>query len=369
MKVLFIGCQNIIKTMTGGEQESQKNYKLLNALGEQYDIYAIIFSNDTIKLTNVSVFSKNKTIMDKTISVLSGRRIYRLRDENKVLQKVKEIDPNVIFLDTTVIGGLIERINAKIEKKIKVVTFMHNVEVNYVRNQFKYHSKLFGLTINATYNNEKKALDNSDKIIVINQRDERELKKVYNKSADLVLPVSFADTFQSDRLNRSKGDKKLLFVGSDFPPNYHGIKRFVEEVMCKLPEYELTIVGRGFENRREELSRDNVEVVGSVDDLSDYYYNYSSVVMPIFYGDGMKVKTAEAMMYGMNILATDEALEGYDVDDIEGIKRCNTVEAFVEDIRKLEKNGVFNNDVRNYFLNNHEMYNQLDEFRSLIESD
>lgn len=39
------------------------------------------------------------------------------------------------------------------------------------------------------------------------------------------------------------------------------------------------------------------------------------MVMPIFSGSGMKVKTAEALMYGKFLIGTKEAFEGYEIDE------------------------------------------------------
>ena len=119
----------------------------------------------------------------------------------------------------------------------------------------------------------------------------------------------------------------------------------------------MQIIGKGFESKREELECDNVKVIGTVENLEEYYYTASSIVMPIQYGDGMKVKTAEAMMYGLTIFATDEALEGYDVKDVQGIYRCNSSDEFIKSIKEAyeyNKIKALNSDIRNYFMNNHE---------------
>ena len=81
-------------------------------------------------------------------------------------------------------------------------------------------------------------------------------------------------------------------------------------------------------------------MIGTVDDLAPYYYEADCVVIPIFYGDGMKVKTAEAMMYGKRILATKEALEGYVYQGVKGINRCETAIEFIEEISKLKKESI-----------------------------
>jgi hypothetical protein len=88
--------------------------------------------------------------------------------------------------------------------------------------------------------------------------------------------------------------------------------------------------------------------------LDEYYYTYSNIVMPIQYGAGMKVKTAEAMMFGMTIFATNEALEGYEVDDYKGIYRCNTAMEFIMAIRKMNESFWQQNTIRECFLQQYE---------------
>lgn len=92
------------------------------------------------------------------------------------------------------------------------------------------------------------------------------------------------------------------------------------------------------------------------------------MVIPIFYGDGMKIKTAEAMMYGKIILASDEALEGYQVENIDGIYRCNTKENYINCIRKLEKenNERLKKNVRQLFLNNYSFDSMLEKYKQYI---
>ena len=92
---------------------------------------------------------------------------------------------------------------------------------------------------------------------------------------------------------KKKDEPFILFVGSYFLPNYQGILWFVEHVMPYI-SYKLKIVGKGMEEKRIELERKNVEVIGTVDDLSEYYYAAEAIIMPIFLGSGMKVKNSRS---------------------------------------------------------------------------
>ncbi|MFR5192628.1 MAG: glycosyltransferase family 4 protein, partial [Lachnospiraceae bacterium] len=192
----------------------------------------------------------------------------------------------------------------------------------------------------------------ADVLICLSRRDSVRIYELYGRRPDVKIPITFKDIYNESKVKIDK-NKGLLFVGSLFPPNYDGIKWFVDNVMIQLPDIKLTIVGKNFEIKKEQLEKDNVTVVGTVDNLSDYYYTYPVIVMPIQYGAGMKVKTAEALMYGKTIIATDEALEEYDIGETKGIHRCNTASEFVNAILSVFKD-LDENETRSVFLKKYE---------------
>jgi glycosyltransferase involved in cell wall biosynthesis len=88
-------------------------------------------------------------------------------------------------------------------------------------------------------------------------------------------------------------------------------------------------VGKGLEDVQELRGlAPNVQVVGSVDDLAEWYYRADAVIAPIFEGGGMKVKTAEALMYGRRVFGTGEALVGYEHCGPEVCLRCDSKEEY-----------------------------------------
>lgn len=356
LKILFVTYQDIYGNVnTGGIQVAKRNYDLVSKVAKQNIFVALICEKNYTKPNNdqVRCFARASNNLDALKSAFFFRKIYKLKEEKKLLAFIKEIDPDVLFLDGSMVGILLE----KISDKIKKIVYFHNIETDYAWNKVKNEGIRFLPSFLASCYNEKIAVKRATKIISINERDGKRLYRLYKRKPDLYLPVSFYDRFSTNRVRKNLNKKELLFIGMQFPPNYQGIEWFVNEVMKYLPDYRLTIVGKNFEKKRRYLERGNVTVVGTVDDLEEYYYSYSAMVMPIQYGAGMKVKTAEAMMYGMTIFATDEALEGYQVDGVHGIYRCNTAEEFITTIRgvfgqKLLKE--YEEEVRRVFKKNYE---------------
>ena len=368
-KILFITYQNIFgKVNTGGIQVAKRNFDLISSVTKQKIYIALICEQDYAKPddSKIKYFERTANNKQALISALLLRKIYKIKEEKRLLTYIVQVNPDIIFLDGSMIGILL----SKVPRNIKSLVYFHNVERDYAWNKVKKEGLCFLPSFFASLYNEKIAVKKATKIISINERDGHRLEKLYGRLPDLYLPVSFYDRFKIQKIRRSLDRKELLFIGMMFPPNYQGIEWFIKEVMSELPEYHLTIVGKNFEKGRRRLERNNVTVIGTVDDLDEYYYTYPVIVMPIQYGAGMKVKTAEAMMYGMTIVATDEALEGYHVEGIQGIYRCNTADEFIKAIREIYEHDnlkVLQEDVRQIFLEEFETGSHAEKVGRLLE--
>ena len=210
-----------------------------------------------------------------------------------------------------------------------------------------------------------------DKCIVLNDRDNVELIKYYKRSADMFLPVYYKDTAKINTVSLDQDEFRILFVGGKFWPNILGITWFVENVMPKLNKRaKLYIVGRGMEYLQEEElfnKTKNVTVVGGVENL-DYWYNSANITVgPIFHGDGMKTKTAEALMYGKKFIGTTEALCGYiGLDDC----CCNTAEEFITTINKLVKEDrkLYYPEMRKLYEDNYSVASSNKKIKVLLKT-
>ena len=93
------------------------------------------------------------------------------------------------------------------------------------------------------------------------------------------------------------------------------------------------------------------------------------MILPIFKGSGMKVKTCESLMYGKNIIATDEAFVGYDVDYDRVGGKCNTAEEFIACIEDFENHPRprFNAYSRQMYLEKYSEAAVVEKFRKVLE--
>jgi glycosyltransferase involved in cell wall biosynthesis len=113
--------------------------------------------------------------------------------------------------------------------------------------------------------------------------------------------------------------RRLGWLGSlDGPPIVAGLRRFVEEGWAPLGEqgYELDVVGRGNAQDLGDLERHpGVNLVGYVDDLQPFFDSIAAAVVPLWGGQGVKLKTLTLLGAGVPVAATPHALEGLTAED------------------------------------------------------
>ncbi|WP_343707621.1 glycosyltransferase [Flavobacterium sp.] len=348
MKILYI--INKLSSGSGGAVINNRNLALLqNVYGKEN---VIVYEFAKTNFNNGSFYSKILSLFGE-ISIKILGEIYSI---------IKEEDVKAVFIANSIYGLVAKGIKKKF-KKLIVVTFFHNVEYLYIKDLFKasklksrYFLPFFIKRV------ERRSVDYSDLIIALNERDSEKLLSIYGRNADFLLPTSMeSQEIVVTALNEkfiSKANKlELLFVGSNFYANVHGINWFINNVMTRVENVNLSIVGNGLDDKII-VGNKNVIVYGRVESLEEFYEKAQIVILPIFLGSGMKTKTAEALMYGKPILATSEALEGYIIKNINEIgSKCNTDKEFIEQINYFNDHRLelFDKGInsRNFFLENY----------------
>lgn len=366
LKVFFVTSTDIYDEYgNGGTKGSQKNYKLLADYFGKENVYLCTFpkKTDVVPDGDAITFRRIKSSLGQVFAALFGCKVYFPWEEKEIVKLMEKKEIDLLFIDGSTLGRL-----ARLKGNYKTIVFYHNIEADYAWNKVVNEGLFFLPSYWASKYNDRCGI-RADKVMCLNARDSDRLYRLYGRKADALIPVTFADVFDA---NRTKGHYKreILFVGSLFGPNKMSVEWFIQEVMPRLDDIVLNIVGKGFETMKEKYERNrNVHVIGTVNETDEYYYRHAAVVLPIKYGAGMKVKTAEAMMYGRKIFASDEALEGYEVGGVEGVVRCNTADEYSTAINNyFNKNEYmpYMEDVRNLFLNKYETSCVCDKFCHIV---
>lgn len=346
MNCLYIGTPFEKKIKSGVDVINKRNFTFLSIYYNQLDQF---LTKDPSRKTSKITTLKNIAFYSNSIGVTK-------KDIKNLLFSIKKNHYDMCYIATSNLGFLAQIIK-RYFPKIVICTFFHNVEFNYFKQLASgRHFYKMPLALCAK-RNEQLALQYSDRVIALNRRDAEDIYRLYGKNVDFILPTSFPDCAEKtecDFSSRTSSPSKLLFVGSDFFANEDGIRWFIHNVLPRI-DAEIFIVGRGTERWQPIFSvNKNVHILGSVDNLASSYQTADAVIIPIFLGSGMKTKTAEALMYGKNIYATSEALEGYDVEVDKIGAKCNTADEFVNAIQNdLPNRTIYNKFSRKTFLDNY----------------
>ncbi len=332
-KLLFIRYKKSKNIFEGGEQCSQRNYNLLaQHLGtENITVYYI--HDEAIK----------KTIFDYLRGVIYFFRNYFFGITPKKLDEISNLahKSDYVFIDRSVFGVIAKQLKQE-GYKGKIITFFHNVEVPYFKARTSKYNPLKSLICRCIDNNDRFSCKYSDKIITLNQRDTDEINERYGRVSDIMIPIAFKDVYQESNISQEEltsARPKCLFLGAYFIPNNEGIIWFVKNVL-PFVDIDVKIVGKGMAKLQKEESQllKDIEVVSDAPSLLQYFEEADIMLLPIFSGSGMKVKTCESLMYAKNIIASQEALEGYDLDYNKMGALCNTKDEFIAAIKDFQHN-------------------------------
>ncbi len=276
-----------------------------------------------------------------------------------------------VFISTTVLGVLAKELRKR-NYRGTIIAHFHNVESVYYDSQLPKRMPLRSLIIGCAAKNDEYCCRYADTILTLNRRDSDILYRMYGRKADIFAPIALEDkcaTTEFD-LKATTGRRPLcLFLGSYFAANAEGITWFVKNVLPHV-DIDLKIVGRGMARLKEDNDcfRD-IEIVSDAPDLAPYFLSADFMILPIFSGSGMKVKTCESLMYGKNILGTDEAFEGYTLDAARVGGCCNTADDFIQCLQRYAANPLprFNSYSRKVYEESYSDTSSLSVFRKAFE--
>ncbi|MDA3942532.1 MAG: glycosyltransferase family 4 protein [Bacteroidetes bacterium] len=133
-----------------------------------------------------------------------------------------------------------------------------------------------------------------------------------------ISPESFIPSFEV-------AEKPVFFhIGAmNWIPNQEGINWFLEKVwplvIAKKPDARFILAGRFMPEWLLNYKSQGIEVIGEVDDASDFVRNNDIAVVPLLSGSGIRIKIIEAMAHGKTVLTTSIGAEGINYTDMKDL--------------------------------------------------
>ena len=367
MNILYI-TDNDIMGHGGGCLGARKYYNAIKAyaLEKKANFKVISLGQNMPEAMDIDVVKNRK--LDKC-DRLHGHSnfMYFTWENNK--DKIMAYHPDILFLGRTRLGFIAKELRGK-QPELKIITFVDNIEYDYVDSYFALVKGIKGKVLKmiekyAVKSDEGNAINYSDRLIYLTHRDVRRCRKLYHHEElnEYILPICLEHTCD---LKIESSQKTVVFVGSlGYGANVSAVEMLIKQVwipnFAKNNDFQLIIAGG---NPVDEIYRwtelsSNIKLVANFNEPGNFIPKNSLMVAPIPTGAGMKVKVAETLSMGLPIAASDEALVGYEdaisEDKFGGIQRANTVEEYVRAIWSFSKK------------NNHELEQIAIENKKIFE--
>lgn len=346
-----------------------KTYNTLKILAEEYYIDLVCFYEEESEKENIGILNKlcttvtcykgkiitsnNKTYMCKLAlkSIFSKLPLTIMKFQNRdftnfINYKLANKKYKYIHIDHLQVAINVNRNN---NKQTQIILDEHNCEYLIMKRKYFEESNIlkkifFGYEYLKLKNYEKSIINRSNKIITLSDKDKATLNELCGKSLPIeVIPIPIEATFSKKNVNSELEKVKLLFLGTmSWMPNYEGIVWFLNNVVNKMRKndipFELYIVGKNPGNDIVKYHNNkDIIVTGYVEDVDEYIERCDFVVVPIFFGSGLRVKILEALAKSIPVISTDIGAEGLQVTNNKDILLANNEEEFIDAINKLKK--------------------------------
>lgn len=347
MNILYITDNNIMGH-GGGCLGARKYYSAIKAYAAKKNasFRVISLGQNMPEAMNVDVVKNRK--LDKSAR-LHGHSNFMYFTWEKHKDKIMAYHADVLFLGRTRLGFIAKELK-KVQPEIKIITFVDNIEYDYVDSYFALKKGIKGKILKTiekyvVRNDEGDAVKYSDRLVYLTHRDVKRCKELYHntESYRYILPICLEHT-RNLTLKTSK--KTVSFIGSlSYGANVSAVKMLIKQVwlpnFAKNDDFQLIIAGG---NPVDEIYdwiklAPNIRLVADFNEPEDFLPQNSLMVAPIPTGAGMKVKVAETLSMGLPVAGSDEALVGYEDairdDKLGGIRRANTAAEFTQIIREF----------------------------------
>lgn len=358
-KILLIYPNNFLKNNAGNNSYVFNIIKLLNSIGFKIDF----LSSDRFNKNDFNNFEE----LNKKYKFIDNLYLGKFEANNQnIYAKSSWVDDNLLSLFQKIINknqysyilsNYIEFSDlfrlSNVDKNTRIINVMHDCRT--MQNFFGCNNNYDN--IGYDFEEEIKLLQYYDDILCISNDEKYIFEKFYKNKNFYWLP-HFGEFKKTEN---TKKDIDCLFIGYSNPYNLNAIIWFFEKVYPLFnKKVNLTICGKVGNMIKEENSdiykkmvENNVNFIDFAEDLDNLYSRTKIAIVPMFDGTGLKVKTITAMSYGIPVVGTRAAIDGFADKNENPCLITDDEKEFAHYIKKLLNNKEFydttSQNIENYF--------------------
>lgn len=244
--------------------------------------------------------------------------IFRPQDKQEFVKVVRQIAPDVVIFEYALMAELADCLDDTYRKVVDTHDSFSD------RNKRIRASGGAGMWWSLSEKQERKLLSRFHHVIAIQQNERAHFTKLLAKSTTQVALVDILTAPVHHHSGGTPSNFVLGYIGSRNQHNVEGLLKFLEHqwptIATSNPDASLLVAG--------DLSIGhefpNVHFIGRVGDLwADFYSKCSVIINPCISGTGLKIKTIEAMSYGLPVVTTQEGCSGIETAIGQGLFQCD----------------------------------------------
>lgn len=177
---------------------------------------------------------------------------------------------------------------------------------------------------------EAKALNRADIVIAITDEENKYFSSITHSKVLTLGHIENKKQLEKD----NKTLTKIGFIGGGNQVNKVAINNFLElfyKTSNNTDMLKIVLAGKICEHIK--VKHKNIELLGLVKDLDQFYNNIDLIINPLLFGTGQKIKSIEAISFGVPLVSTKVGFEGIYSDY--SFHQLNSISEMVEAIDKI----------------------------------
>ncbi|RXJ85292.1 FkbM family methyltransferase [Arcobacter sp. CECT 8985] len=220
----------------------------------------------------------------------------------------------------------------------KVLEFVPNSILKIIDTHDKFKDK-YKLAKWYSYSEEEesKGVSRADVILAIQDEEKKYFESITSKKVITVGHLS-----ESNFLNKEYNDlKNIGIISSGHIRDFLAVEKFVQQfIKNDIKGVTLNIAGMVCEKLEPLYNHPNINYLWLVDDLKDFYKSIELCIIPPEDGTGLKIKSVEALSYGVPIISTKHGFVGIETNDY--FHQAKNVDELMNYIIEIQKNSILN---------------------------
>jgi glycosyltransferase involved in cell wall biosynthesis len=280
-------------------------------------------------------------------------RFYFKEYEQLLIQKLQTNSFDIVQLEGVFMATYIPII--KKYSKAKIVLRSHNVEHHIWERHLVSEKNILKKTYLTIQNNRLKSFEINtfnkvDAIVTITDEDKKNISLICPKTP-IHTCLTGVNLEEYKQVFQSKNPNTLFhFASMDWMPNIEAVDWLLNQVwndvLKQQPQAKIILAGRGMPERIKKLASENIIVIDTIKDSTEFYNSYDIMLVPLWSGSGLRIKLVEGLAYGKAIITTSIGAEGIPYSTNKDLLIADTNTEFTKAIITLLSNLALKEDLQ-----------------------